>query len=167
MVRILDSQSFEFGSTPNGDTNLIMFTAWGKLVYDNEYRLVLKVEQDLADYYRILIPKYYKPQRQCWAAHLTVVRPGFDVIKDVSQWKSVLNDRQFERVEFIYRPYLESGGGFYWFNAWSKQLEHVRKELGLENVSKYPYIPEGYNKTFHCTVARYNDTLNIGEAPEK
>ena len=160
-----------------------MFNSFGKLHYDKSdgYRLVLKVNQDLADYYRTLIPKYCRTYKQGWAAHLTVVRPEFD-LPQVNKWTShnswdkpkwdidnYWGKYQGEEVKFVYSSILEEGKGFHWFNAWSKRLEEIREELGLINVSKYPLIPDGYKKTFHCTVARYDVLLdnNSGEAPEK
>jgi hypothetical protein len=141
-----------------------MFVSTGKLHYDNsEYRLTLQVGQDLSDYYRKLIPRYCRVQRQGWAAHLTVVRPGTDQPGRIRYW----GDYEGEIVEFIYSPYLENGHGFYWFNAWSKRLEQIREELGLVNLSRFALRPEGYNKTFHCTVARYDEVFSSGEEPEK
>jgi hypothetical protein len=142
-----------------------MFTSYGNLHYDDTdgFRLVLKLNQDLSDYYRMLVPPYYRVYRQGWAAHLTVVRPGTDNPGKIRYW----GDYEGEKVEFLYSPYLENGKGFYWFNAWSKRLEQVREELGLVNVSKFALKPEGYNKTFHCTVGKYDERFDLGEAPEK
>ena len=142
-----------------------MFTSTGQLHYDDNdgFRLVLKVSQDISDYYRSLVPPYYKVQRQGWAAHITVVRPGTDDPGKIRYW----GDYEGEKVEFIYSPYLENGNGYYWFNAWSKRLEIIREELGLFNISKYAWKPEGYKKTFHCTIGRYFIDSNLGEAPEK
>jgi hypothetical protein len=141
-----------------------MITSSGILHYsDDEYRLVLKVEQDLSDYYRAMIPLYNRAYKQGWPAHLTVIRPEFDIPSKIEYWGRY----EGEVVDFVYSPYIEWGKGFYWFNAWSKRLEIVREELGLINISKFALKPEGYNKTFHCTIAKYNDISNSGEAPEK
>jgi hypothetical protein len=142
-----------------------MFKSHGYLHYDSSdgFRLALKVDQDLSDYYRTLVPKHYRVYRQGWSAHLTVVRPGNDNPGKIRFWE----DYENEKVEFIYSPYLECGKGFYWFNAWSKRLEHIREELGLVNTSKFALKPEGYNKTFHCTIGKYDEVFSSGEAPEK
>lgn len=142
-----------------------MFTSYGHLHYDDSdgFRLTLRVSQDLSDYYRVLIPPYYGVGKQGWAAHITVVRPGFDEPGKIRYW----GDYESEKVEFIYSPYLESGKGFYWFNAWSKRLEEIREELGLTNVSKFALLPTGYKKTFHCTVGRYTEIFDNSVAPEK
>ena len=142
-----------------------MFTSYGKLHYDDAegLRLVLQLDQDISDYYRVLIPPYYRVSKQGWRAHLTVVRPGNDSPGKIRYW----GDYEGEQVEFIYSPYLENGHGFYWFNAWSKRLEAIREELGLFNTSKFALKPNGFDKTFHCTVGRYNEIFDNKDAPEK
>lgn len=141
-----------------------MFTSYGKLHYDDAegLRLVLKLDQDISDYYRVLIPPYYRVSKQGWRAHLTVIRPLFDNPGKIRYW----GDYEGERVEFIYSNFVEFGKGFCWFNAWSTRLEFIRDELGLVNTSKFALKPEGYNKTFHCTIGKLN-TDSIGDAPEK
>ena len=142
-----------------------MFKSYGILHYsNNELRIVLKLEQDISDYYRILVPKFYRPYRQGWQAHLTVVRPGNDNPGKIRYWDKYEN----EKIEFIYSPFLENGNGFYWFNAWSKRLDSIREELGLINISKFALKPEGFNKTFHCTVAKYDLNFKNNDIyPEK
>ena len=105
-----------------------MFTSFGRLHYDDTdgLRLVLKVDQDLSDYYRTLVPPYYRVYKQGWPAHLTVVRPLFDNPPKIRYW----GDYEGEKVEFHYSENLEFGHGFCWFNAWSRRLELVREELG-------------------------------------
>ena len=143
-----------------------MFTSYGKLHYDDSdgMRLVLKLEQDISDYYRKLVPAHYRVYRQGWPAHLTVIRPLFDSPQKIRYW----GDYEGERVEFVYSPFLEFGHGFCWFNAWSKRLEAIREELGLVNTSKFALKPEGFNKTFHCTIGKIDGNAQfIGDAPEK
>ena len=67
----------------------------------------------------------------------------------------------------MYDPYPLNGNGYYWVNAWSKRMEAIRSELGLENVSKYALRPTGYNKTFHITIGKYEEVFPDGEPPEK
>lgn len=144
-----------------------MFTSKGKLEYDDKegFRVVLKVDQDLSNYYRALTPLYYRVFKPRWAAHITVVRPEYDVYPKIRYWE----DHAGEEIEFIYDPYVLNGNGYYWINAWSKRLEEIRIELGLQNVSKYALRPAGYDKTFHVTVAKYEEIFDFkeGNEPEK
>jgi hypothetical protein len=142
-----------------------MLISNGKLHYDTSDGnwVTLFVSQDLADYYRSLIPKCERVVRPRWAAHITVVRAGVDVVGKMLYW----DDYEGEVVEFMYDPYPLNGNGYYWVNAWSKRMEAIRSELGLENVSKYALRPTGYNKTFHITIGKYEEVFPDGEPPEK
>lgn len=142
-----------------------MFTASGTIHYDDTdgHRVILQVNQDLADYYRTLIPKYERVFKPRWLAHITVVRPEIDIPPKISYW----GDYEGEPVEFLYDPYPLNGNGYFWLNAWSKRLEVIRSELGLVNSSKYALRPTGYDKTFHTTIGKYYEVFPVGEAPEK
>lgn len=142
-----------------------MLKSYGKLHYDNDegFRIKLIVNQDLVNYYQSSIPHYLRVLKPRWSAHITVVRPEFDIPPRIRYW----GDYEGEEVEFIYDSYLLNGNGYFWINAWSKRLEIIRDELGLQNTSKYTLRPEGYNKTFHITVGKYDEVLKSGEAPEK
>lgn len=142
-----------------------MFKASGTLHYDDRdgHRVILQLSQDLADYYRALIPKYERVFKPRWAAHVTVVRPEIDIPPKISYW----GNYEGEKIEFLYDPYPLNGNGYFWLNAWSKRLETIRSELGLVNVSKYTLRPTGYDKTFHITIGKYEEVFPVGEAPEK
>lgn len=142
-----------------------MFTSYGIIHYDDAdgLRTTLQVSQGLADYYRSFIPKCERVTKPRWAAHATVVRPDYEVPPIMSHW----GKHEGERVEFLYDPCQLNGYGYYWVNIWSKRLEEIRTELGLTNVSKYPLIPSGYDKTFHITIGNYIEMLRNGEPPEK
>ena len=141
-----------------------MFTGYGTVhYYDNEFRLILQVEQDLMEYYRSLIPLYLRVNPPRWPAHITVVRPGFDLPGRIRHWE----DYEGEKIEFLYDPYLQSGTGYYWINCWSKRLEIIRTELGLENLSRFPVLPFGHRKTFHCTIGKYVEVFDFEHAPKE
>jgi len=142
-----------------------MFTSTGIVHYDDDegHRVILRVSQSLADYYRSFIPKCERVIKPRWAAHATVIRPGFEVPPKISYW----GDYEGEVVEFLYDSYQLNGYGYYWVNIWSKRLEEIRTELGLTNVSKYALRPPGYDKTFHITIGNYIEILRNGESPEK
>jgi hypothetical protein len=142
-----------------------MLISNGKLHYDDTdgHRITLRVSPDLSDYYRTLIPKYERVFKPRWAAHITVVRPEYDIPPKIRYW----GNYEGEIVEFFYDPYSLSGNGYYWVNAWSKRLETIRSELGLVNISKYALRPPGYDKTFHISIGRYDEVFPLGAASEK
>ena len=140
-----------------------MFKSSGSLkYYPDEYRMILSVNQNMLDYYFTLIPRYYRATKPGWKAHITAVRPEKESPPKIRYW----GDYENEEVEFLYDSYMLEGGGFYWINVWSKRLETIREELGLENTSKYSLRPTGYNKTFHITIGKYQGNIQ-SEPPEK
>lgn len=132
----------------------MLYNACGTLDYkiaDVGYRLVVEVEQDLADFYRALIPKARGVNRQRYGAHISVVRHEVPVNLDV--WGKY----QGEKIEFTYDNEVKWGTVYYWLNCFSKRLEEVRTELGLPVSSQYTRPPGSWIKCFHCTVGNVKD----------
>jgi len=125
-----------------------LFQSTGTLQYSKDWRLVLRVEQDLADYYRSLIPKWMPCQRPRWSAHITVVRQTKETPVHKENWWKYDGDV----VDFIYSPFIHQGAVYYWLNVFSKRLEKIRQELGLPFYSQNALPPEGFKKYFHCTI---------------
>jgi hypothetical protein len=132
----------------------MLYNAIGKLDYkivEVGYRLVVEVDQDIADFYRSLIPKSRCVNRQRYGAHISVVRHETPVNLDV--WGKY----QGEMVEFTYDSEIKWGTVYYWLNCFSKKLEEVRTELGLPVSSQYTRPPGSWVKCFHMTVGNNKD----------
>jgi hypothetical protein len=123
----------------------MLFTSSGTLRYEDK-KLVVLADQQLSDYYRSMIPKYYRVQPQKYRAHISVVRK--ETPPDMSLW----GKREGERVEFQYQPYLHNDATYWWLNIFCVHLEEVRRELGLPVSSPYTQPPSGFKKCFHLTV---------------
>lgn len=121
----------------------------GILEYSENWRLVVRVEQDLADYYRSLIPKWMDVQRPRWPAHITVVRQEFETPVHKNHWWKYNN----KPIDFLYEPKIHQGELYYWLNVYCVELENIREELGLPYRSRYTQPPKGFKKFFHCTIA--------------
>jgi hypothetical protein len=129
---------------------MTLHPATGTLRYSpNVYRLVVDVDQQLADYYRSLIPKYIWTNRPRWGAHITVVRQEKETPLYEEHWQKY----DGQKVTFYYEPTIHSGRIYFWLNIFCKPLEEIRLELGLQVVSMYTIPPEGFKKCFHCTIA--------------
>lgn len=127
-----------------------MFSSKGVLRYSEDpYKLIVEVDQAIADYYRSLLPKYKKPNPQKYKAHISVVRKEIPV--NLEAW----GIHEGEEVEFFYDPGVKFGTVYCWLNVWCKRLEEVRRELGLPVNSPYTLPPEGFEKCFHCTIGNY------------
>lgn len=127
-----------------------LFKSWGPLAYsrtDNGgYKLIVRVDPDLVNYYRSLMPKWVKTNKQMYAPHISVVRNETPVNLDC--WGKY----QDEEVEFAYSPIVYSGQVYYWLNVFCKRLEAVRIELGLPVSTQYTLPPTGFVKCFHLTL---------------
>jgi hypothetical protein len=121
------------------------FQSSGVLRY-GQSNLVLDVDQGVVDYYRALMPKSIRTNRQLYNAHISVVR------KEVPPRMELWGKYAGEVVEFIYGNEVFHGTVYYWLNAFSKRLEEVRAELGLPVDSPFTKPPEGFLKTFHITL---------------
>ena len=129
-----------------------LFKSSGILKYGSDWRLALEIDQQLADYYRSLIPKWFRSQRPRWSAHVTVVRPE----KEVPVNKEFWNKYKGEIINFEYSPYIHEDDYYYWINVYSTKLEEIRRELGLHMKTSFN-PPVGYTKSFHCTIANKKD----------
>lgn len=119
----------------------------GILNYEYNYKLALYVDQEIVNYYKSLIPKYFHVNKPRWPAHITVVRN--EVPLNLLNWCKHEN----KEIAFKYSPFINRGKIYYWLNAFSKELEEIRIELGLPVYSQYSLPPEGYIKCFHITIA--------------
>jgi hypothetical protein len=123
----------------------------GVLNYKNEggYRLTVEIDEELANYYRSLIPKYFPYLKPRWPSHITVVRTEKETPVNREHWGKYHG----QEIEFQYDPIIRSGKMYYWLNIWCVELENIREELGLPVVSMFTLPPAGYTKCFHCTIA--------------
>lgn len=130
-----------------------LYEASGVLRYRSKSSLVLEVQQQLADYYRSLIPKYLPTNRPRWPAHITIVREEKEFPVFLEHWGKY----EGESIRYWYSPEIHQGKVYYWLNTFCIRLEEIRIELGLPCVSQYTLPPEGFRKCFHMTVANCKD----------
>lgn len=129
----------------------MLFWSFGTLRYstvESRYKLIVEVDDDLGNYYRTLIPKWYNVKRGRYSTHITVVRCYKEVPTNLESW----GRHEGEEIEFFYSPFIQIGKVYSWLNVFCKRLEDVRKELGLSISSEYTRPPEGFLKCFHLTL---------------
>lgn len=117
-----------------------------------DLKLVVEVDQAISDMYRSLIPKYYSVARPGYKAHITLVRVGKEVPKDLNCWGRY----NYNKVDFLYSPYIHHDQRYFWLNVFCVRLEEVRAELGLPTTSRYTVPPDGFKKAFHITIGNRN-----------
>ena len=113
--------------------------------YDNEWKINVAVECDLAPYYRSLVPKYYKINQTRYPPHITVVRNEEIINKEV--WRKY----EGKEIEFQYVPIIRHGAVFWWLDVYCDFLLEVRTELGLplyHDLTK----PPNKRSCFHLTI---------------
>jgi hypothetical protein len=124
---------------------MILFASSGVLHYEDK-KLVVLADQQISDYYRALIPKYYQVRPQKYRAHISVVRK--ETPPNMAIWKK----HEGERIEFQYGSYLHNDERYWWLNCFCVRLEDIRRELGLSVSSPYTRPPGGFEKCFHMTI---------------
>jgi len=126
-----------------------LFESSGPLRYscDKEYgyKLIVEVDQDLSDYYRSLIPKWFDVDPQKYPAHISVIR--HEVPVNLEYWGAY----EGEDVKFCYSPEVRRGKVYWWLNAFSCRLREIRRELGLPDHSEFSRPPDGRH-CYHITV---------------
>jgi hypothetical protein len=117
---------------------MIWHESVGRLSYGPGIRIVLLVDQQIADYYYSLVPKYVDLSRQAYDAHISVVR--HEKPTDTSTWGNYESDE----VGFEYGAQIFNDETYYWLEVVSPRLREIRKELGL---TAYPPWRNGYHLT--------------------
>jgi hypothetical protein len=127
-----------------------IFKSQGILRYSNyneEFKLILEVDQGIVLFYRSLIPKYISINKQKYDPHISVVR------KEIPINKNFWGLYEGKEIEFEYSNQIYHGKVYWWLNAFSKELENIRTELGLPVSSEFTRPPsEKYIKCFHITI---------------
>lgn len=124
-----------------------MIKGIGKLVYaENPYKLIVELENDLGNYYRSLIPKYFRFQKPRYNTHISVIR-GED-ISNIKYWGKLNN----LEIEFYYDNHIFQNSTYYWLAVECNLLKNIRENLGLPALSQITKSPCG-NHDFHITIA--------------
>lgn len=124
-----------------------MIKSIGRLVYtDKPYKLIVEIENDIGNYYRSLIPKYFRFQKPMYDSHISVIR-GEEII-NVQYWGKLNN----QEIEFEYDNYIFQNTIYFWLAVECNLLKNIRENLGLPSLSDITKSPCG-NHDFHITIA--------------
>ncbi len=120
------------------------FETQGTLTYGPGIRAAIRVDQQVSNFYRSMIPKYYCVNGQRHPAHITVVRIGLERPPNMDVWEKY----QGMSVKFEYSNVIERDGVYWFLRCRSEQIESIRQELGLR---KYFDRKKGYHLTLGNT----------------
>lgn len=112
--------------------------------FDDECKVNVRLEDDLVDYQRSLIPKHISLNRTKFPPHITVVRN--EEIPNKDAWKR----HDGLEIHFKY-GYVASGEVYWWIPVYCRKLTLIRKELGLPPSSTLTRPPNN-RECFHITI---------------
>lgn len=98
------------------------------------------VEDDLLEYYRALLPKAWGICPPMRPAHVSIVRL-FETVPNREAWGKYGG----ASIVVEYEPGIQSDGLYYWLDAWSDEICHIRRTLFL------PDFREGH-ECHHLTI---------------
>jgi hypothetical protein len=128
-----------------------MFQSTGRLRYtENPYKLIVDADNQIAMYYRSLVPKSVRVNGTRFRAHISVVRK--ETPRNLCAWRT----HEGKLISFEYDNYVYNDEKYYWLNVFCPQLEDVRRELGLSLCSGITRSPDGRHK-FHMTIGNTKD----------
>jgi len=116
--------------------------------YENDFKLVAYINQEISDYYFSMIPSWKSANRQKYPAHITIIRSN----RETPSRKELWGKYSGTKIDFYYQPYVHEGTVYYWINCFSEEMEEIRRELGLPVVEQFTDPPAGFAKTFHSTI---------------
>ena len=126
-----------------------LFNSVGILKYSPNYSLRLLIDPEISHYYRFFIPKKYLFNRPKYESHISVVRKVVPV--NLSYWGKY----EGKEIEFQYDNNIHFGTVYIWLNCFSKRLEEIRLELGLNIHDEFTEPPQDYKKCFHTTLGNF------------
>lgn len=125
-----------------------MFKIPGIVTYYNDYA-VAYVDDELARYYRSLVPKSIKLNKQRYQSHLTIVRKNAEFPTKLENWEKHAG----QTIDIWYNPEVGTCGTYYWLTAQSLDIGKIREELGLP---KYRY-----GDTYHITIGNVKGNSDL------
>jgi len=85
------------------------------------------IDQNISNYYRSLIPKYYNVKPQMYPAHITIVRLNKEQPTIMENWGKY----EGKKISFEYDANVQRDDKYFWINAYSEDIGDIREELGL------------------------------------
>ena len=100
-------------------------------------KLIVEIDPSFRNYYKF-IPTYKNAQTQMHRPHITIVRVGKEYpLGNIWKYDKI-------QIPFVYSPYINYDGTYYFLNAWSKYIVYIRRELGLKDFR--------FNNSYHISI---------------
>lgn len=127
-----------------------MFEIQGTVRYYHNW-VMAWLDDELAQYYRTLLPKAWGVCPPMRPAHVSIIRL-FEEVPSRKAWS------KYEGwiIKIDYRPGIQSDGTYYWLNCWSGEIAKIRHSLGLSSFrNTNPQYP-----TYDCYHITIGNTKN-------
>ena len=126
-----------------------MFQTTAIVKYQSGPKAVAVIDQNISDYYRSLIPKYYYPNPQLYQAHITIVRTKKEVPANLDLW----GKHEGRKILIDYDPYIYYVQPYFYLNAQSNEIGDIREELGLPRFRDDRAFGGVLRYEYHITIA--------------
>lgn len=133
------------GSSPFVPTMFAFTGILTTFVEQNNFKLIVEVDSEISNYYRSLIPKYCRVNRQRYTPHISVVRE--ESIIHLDRW----NLLQGKTVICWYNNVIFNDETYFWLEVNSLDLQTIRVKLGLTPTNRITRSPNGEH-SFHITL---------------
>lgn len=108
------------------------------------HRLTVEADPAISEYYRSLVPRHVRLNRQKHPPHVSVVR---EEMATPPAWGL----HQGLKISFLYLPIVRTGETYFWLKVHDDRFSDLRVELGLPRTCWYTAPPDG-SDCFHLTL---------------
>lgn len=126
-----------------------MFQSTATVKYGPGLKAIAIIDQNIASYYRSLIPLYYYAQPQLYQAHITIVRLNKETPANLDLWGKY----DGKIINFQYDPTIQYDGKYFFLNAQSKDIGDIREELGMTRFRDDRPFGGLLRSEYHITIA--------------
>lgn len=125
-----------------------LFKSQAVVKYGPGIRAIAEIDQNISDYYRSLIPKYFYAKSQAYPAHITIVRTNKENPTNMEYWGKY----EGEKINFEYDPIIQRDNKYFWLNAYSEEIGDIREELGLPRFRDDTWYGGEKRNEYHITI---------------
>jgi hypothetical protein len=116
--------------------------------YGPGIKVVANIDQNISNYYRSLIPKYYNVKPQMYPAHITIVRLNKEKPTKMENW----GKHEGKKIYFEYDTDVQRDDKYFWINAYSEDIGDIREELGLPRYRDDSLFGGVKRNEYHITI---------------
>lgn len=114
--------------------------------FENPYKLSASVDNEIGNYYRSLIPSYFRINKPRYNSHISIIRNEIPI--NLNNWKIYQGETFLVKVNNV----IHYDELYFWLNVTSKDFENIRLGLGLPRFSECSKPPDD-SEFFHITIA--------------